>query len=67
MTYMERLNYLDSLPNAVTYFSLSVSAFVENVFPAFPGGTITIYGAFPVGAGRLDFVWFISAQPSAVS
>jgi len=58
MTYMERfLNYLDSLPNAVIYFSLSVSAFVENIFPPFPGDTITAYGAFLVGSGRLDFLW----------
>ena len=58
MTYMERfLNYLDSLPNVVVYCFLSVSAFVENIFPPFPGDTITAYGAFLVGTGRLDFHW----------
>jgi membrane protein DedA with SNARE-associated domain len=58
MTLLERfLNYLDSLPNAVTYLLLSVSSFVENIFPPFPGDTITAYGAFLVGIGRLDFFW----------
>lgn len=55
---MERfLEYLDSLPNSLVYLFLGVSAFVENLFPPIPGDTITVYGAFLVGTGRLDFFW----------
>lgn len=49
------LEYLDSLPSGLIYVLLGVSAFVENIFPPFPGDTITAYGAFLVGTGRLDF------------
>jgi membrane protein DedA with SNARE-associated domain len=49
------LEYLDSLPNSLIYLLLGGSAFVENVFPPIPGDTITAYGAFLVGTGRLSF------------
>jgi membrane protein DedA with SNARE-associated domain len=50
------LNSLDALPSAVLYLLLGVSAFVENIFPPIPGDTITAFGAFLVGAHRLDFM-----------
>jgi membrane protein DedA with SNARE-associated domain len=50
------LNFLDSLPNALLYVLLGVSAFVENVFPPIPGDTITAFGAFLVGTRRLSFM-----------
>jgi membrane protein DedA with SNARE-associated domain len=50
------LNYVESLPNHLAYLLLGLSAFVENVFPPIPGDTITAFGAFLVGMGRLDFV-----------
>jgi membrane protein DedA with SNARE-associated domain len=46
---------MHSLPNTLLYVMLSVSAFVENVFPPIPGDTITAFGAFLVGSGRLSF------------
>jgi membrane protein DedA with SNARE-associated domain len=49
------LNYLQSLPDDLIYAMLGLSAFVENVFPPIPGDTITAFGAFLVGIGRLDF------------
>jgi membrane protein DedA with SNARE-associated domain len=49
------LRFLDTLPNALIYFLLGASAFVENVFPPIPGDTITAFGAFLVGTKRLDF------------
>lgn len=56
MTYTETfLNYLHSLPDALIYFLLGLSAYVENIFPPIPGDTITAFGAFLVGTGRLDF------------
>ena len=57
MSYTETfLNYLNSLPDGLIYLLLGVSAFVENIFPPIPGDTITAFGAFLVGIGRLDLV-----------
>jgi membrane protein DedA with SNARE-associated domain len=54
---MERLlNILNALPDFLIYFSLALSAYVENLFPPIPGDTITAFGAFLVGTGRLDFL-----------
>ena len=49
------LHYLRSLPNLLIYLLLGLSAFVENLFPPIPGDTITAFGAFLVGIGRLHF------------
>jgi membrane protein DedA with SNARE-associated domain len=46
---------LDTLPGFLIYLSLALSAFVENIFPPIPGDTITVFGAFLVGTGRLSF------------
>ena len=57
MTYTESfLQFLHSLPNFFIYLMLGLSAFVENVFPPIPGDTITAFGAFLVGIGRLHFL-----------
>jgi len=57
LSYLDRFfNFLDTLPSAVLYLLLGVSAFVENIFPPIPGDTITAFGAFLVGAHRLDFM-----------
>jgi membrane protein DedA with SNARE-associated domain len=54
--YIERfLNELRSLPDALIYVFLGLSAFVENLVPPIPGDTITAFGAFLVGVGRLSF------------
>lgn len=47
--------WLGSLPDALIYILLAVSAVVENLFPPIPGDTITAFGAFLVGVGRLHF------------
>ncbi len=49
------MNYLHSLPDALIYLLLGLSAYVENICPPIPGDTITAFGAFLVGIGRLDF------------
>jgi membrane protein DedA with SNARE-associated domain len=54
---LDRLfNLFEALPNSVLYLLLGLSAFVENIFPPIPGDTITAFGAFLVGARRLDFM-----------
>jgi membrane protein DedA with SNARE-associated domain len=47
---------LDALPDTLIYLSLALSAFVENIFPPIPGDTITAFGAFLVGTGKLNFL-----------
>jgi membrane protein DedA with SNARE-associated domain len=49
------LNELRSLPDFLIYLFLGLSAFVENLVPPIPGDTITAFGAFLVGVGRLSF------------
>ena len=49
------LNFLQTLPDPLIYAMLGLSAFVENIFPPIPGDTITAFGSFLVGIGRLDF------------
>ncbi len=57
MSYLDRFFRLfDTLPDALLYFLLGLSAFVENIFPPIPGDTITAFGAFLVGTGRLSFM-----------
>jgi membrane protein DedA with SNARE-associated domain len=54
--HIERiLNELRSLPDLLIYFFLGLSAFVENLVPPIPGDTITAFGAFLVGVGKLSF------------
>ena len=38
------------------YLFLFASAIVENLFPPIPGDTITAFGAFLAGIGKLDFL-----------
>lgn len=40
------------------YIFLLISSIIENLFPPIPGDTITAFGAFLVGTGRLNF-WFV--------
>ncbi len=56
-------NFLQQILNALTamhdvwlYLFLFVSAVIENLFPPIPGDTITVFGAFLVGTGRLNFL-----------
>jgi membrane protein DedA with SNARE-associated domain len=49
------LNNLSSLPDFLIYLLLALSAYVENLVPPIPGDTITAFGAFLVGTGRLNF------------
>ena len=57
MTYADRLlAQLESLPDLLIYIFLGLSAFLENLFPPIPGDTVTAFGAFLVGAGKLDLM-----------
>ena len=57
MTHLDKLlDFIRSLPDSLIYISLGLSAFVENIFPPIPGDTVTAFGAFLVGAKRLNFL-----------
>lgn len=67
MTWLDIfLEFLESIPDFVIYFILAVGAFVENVFPPVPVDTITAFGAFLVGVGRLSF-WGVYISTTAGS
>jgi membrane protein DedA with SNARE-associated domain len=49
------VDYVASLPPALFYGFLFVSAYVENVFPPVPGDTVTIFGAYLAGRSHGSF------------
>ena len=49
------LDYLMTQGKLLLYFVLFVSAILENLFPPVPGDTVTAFGAFLVGKGKLSF------------
>lgn len=49
------LHTLTNMHDAWLYAFLFFSAVIENLFPPVPGDTITVFGAFLVGTGRLSF------------
>lgn len=49
------INHLLPQQDGVLYLFLFASAIVENLFPPIPGDTITAFGAFLVGTGRLSY------------
>jgi membrane protein DedA with SNARE-associated domain len=48
--------YLLPQSDIFLYLFLFLSAVIENLFPPIPGDTITAFGAFLVGTGRLSYV-----------
>lgn len=54
-TLADILPTLAGASDALLYLLIFISAFIENVFPPVPGDTITAFGAFLVGTGRLDY------------
>jgi membrane protein DedA with SNARE-associated domain len=50
------IEYLLPTHDAFLYIFLFLSAVIENLFPPIPGDTITAFGAFLVGSGRLNYL-----------
>ncbi len=46
---------IDTVPVFWVYLILFVSSVMENLAPPLPGDTITVFGAYLVGVGKLDF------------
>jgi membrane protein DedA with SNARE-associated domain len=51
----EIIKFLIPLNNFYLYGFLFLSSIIENLFPPIPGDTITVFGAFLVGVGRLNY------------
>lgn len=49
------IEFMLPLGNYFIYLFLFISSVIENIFPPAPGDTITAFGAFLVGTGRLNF------------
>ena len=49
------IEYLLPESDLFLYIFLFISSIIENLFPPIPGDTITVFGAFLVGTGRLSF------------
>ena len=53
------IEYIESLFEGISgpaaYWLLGVSAYIENVFPPIPGDTVTVFGAYLISSGNLDF------------
>ncbi len=50
------MDFFNQQSDFLLYLFLFLSAMVENLFPPIPGDTITAFGAFLVGTGRLNYL-----------
>lgn len=48
------IDWTSSLEPWLLYIILVLSAFIENVFPPFPGDTVVLFGAYMAGRGLLN-------------
>ncbi len=61
------LDLLMPMSNIYIYIFLFLSAIIENLCPPIPGDTITAFGAFLVGTGRLNYFYvYISTTIGSV-
>lgn len=56
MSFEEILFYLTTKQAVMVYLIVTISAFIENIFPPFPSDTITLTAAFMAGHGELDYI-----------
>ncbi len=61
-------SFLASLPPVVAYLALLLSTIIENLFPPFPGDTVTLVGAYLVGTHTLNFwmTYFVTTLGSLI-
>lgn len=56
MTFEQIVAYVQSQPEVLIYAILFVSAYVENLFPPFPGDAVMLAGAFLAGRGHITYI-----------
>lgn len=49
------LHTIQSLDTSLIYFMIFLSGFLENCIPPIPGDTVTLFAAYMVGTGRLNY------------
>ncbi|PJZ78680.1 DedA family protein [Leptospira neocaledonica] len=55
------LDWVSGLPSALVWFFFAFSNFTENVFPPWPGDTVTAFGGFLLARGALSFWELVSS------
>ena len=55
------LDIIKSISGPYGYWLLGVSAFFENIVPPIPGDTVTVFGGYLVGVGRLSLAGTVLA------
>lgn len=50
---MDIQGFLNEVPRSVYWIFVFLSSFIENVFPPYPGDTVTVFGGYLAGTGRL--------------
>jgi len=58
--FIHSIDVIMQWDTSILYLFLFGSAVMENLFPPIPGDTITVFGAFLVGIGRLDFFYVLA-------
>jgi membrane protein DedA with SNARE-associated domain len=56
MSFDQVLEFIRSQNEFIIYGILLVSAFIENVFPPFPGDTMILAGAYLAGEGNIAYI-----------
>jgi membrane-associated protein len=56
MSFDQILAFIHSQNEFVIYGILMISAFIENVFPPFPGDAVMLAGAYIAGEGDIDYI-----------
>lgn len=56
MTFDQILEFIRSQNVFIIYAILLISAFIENIFPPYPGDAITLSGAYLAGEGNISYI-----------
>ncbi len=64
MNFEQVLEFIRYQNEFIIYGILLVSSFIENVFPPFPGDTVTLAGAFVAGEGNIGYAGVLISATS---
>lgn len=64
MNFEQVLDFIRYQNEFIIYGILLVSSFIENVFPPFPGDTVTLAGAFVAGEGNIGYAGVLISATS---
>jgi membrane protein DedA with SNARE-associated domain len=56
MSFDQILEFIRSQNEFIIYGILLVSAYIENIFPPFPGDMVTLVGAYLAGVGNIAYI-----------